>query len=331
MIVAVDNGFGLTKFFPKSGFFPSILADFIKADYETGFGKGEDADKIISHGQDIYFVGDIARRQGNPRSNITSERLVSDEGLILVLSALVNIFETPGEYEVKLVVGLPVSDYLLKDRYSLKLKGLKRVLTYNLLGEVIGEYLFNIVDVSVVPQPLGTIFFGLLDDNGKIVNMEFTKRIGVIDIGFYTVDLARVDQLEFIQKDSMSFNDSGINLIYQDISREIYKRFKKEVPIEKLDPILQSGVMNVSGRAYSIFSIKNDAVMRAANKLSAKIKTIWENLWELDMILITGGGADLMGDNLRSVLGHSNVKVFKEIGIHTNCRGYFRYGQRKWS
>ena len=194
MIVAVDNGFGLTKFFPKSGFFPSILADFIKADYKTGFGKGEDADKIISHGQDIYFVGDIARRQGNPRSNITSERLVSDEGLILVLSALVNVFETPGEYEVKLVVGLPVSDYTLKDRYSLKLKGLKRVLTYNLLGEVIGEYLFNIVDVSVVPQPLGTIFFGLLDDNGKIVNMEFTKRIGVIDIGFYTVDLARVDQ-----------------------------------------------------------------------------------------------------------------------------------------
>jgi hypothetical protein len=329
MIVAVDNGFGLTKVFPGKKVFPSILADFIVADYEMNFGKKDDTDQIISHGKDIYFVGDIARRQGNPKSNISSERLVSDEGLLFVLSGLVNSYK-PGNHDIKLVVGLPVSDYNLKNKYSFKLKGLKRVLTYNLLGEVTGEYLFNISDISVIPQPLGTVFYGLLDDTGDIVNMDFTKKVGIIDIGFYTVDLARVDHLEFIQKDSMSFNDSGINLIYQEISKEIYRKFKKEVSIEKLDPILQSGVIHVLGEVHSIYQIGQDAITRAADKLISKIKTIWENLWELDLILITGGGAALMGESLKFKLEHSNVTNFEEDGIFTNCKGYYRYGKRKW-
>jgi hypothetical protein len=56
-------------------------------------------------------------------------------------------------------------------------------------GSMVNRQIF-IRKILMMPQPLGSFFNLLMDDNGKITNADFAKqKIGVIDIGFRTTDI----------------------------------------------------------------------------------------------------------------------------------------------
>ena len=55
----------------------------------------------------------------------------------------------------------------------------------------------RVCQVATIPQPFGSFFDRVLDDEGKLINARFARaRVGILDVGSYTTDIALSDGLE---------------------------------------------------------------------------------------------------------------------------------------
>jgi len=180
MVIAVDVGFGRVKAVcgHQAVEFPSVIADFTPVAYSSGMQERGSAEQAIEYKGERFFTGELARRQGTPRATLDSRRITAREGLVLLFAALTALLP-PGVQPVKLVVGLPVSDYdFLKEKYRQAMLGPHQVKTLDLQGKVEREYLFKIEEAKVLPQPFGTLFSRLLDEKGEKVQTTISENDG---------------------------------------------------------------------------------------------------------------------------------------------------------
>lgn len=335
MIAAVDVGFGRTKAVSSFGNFydfPSLIGKFKPVIFSAGMENSPITSRLaVSINRKDWYVGEAAIKQSTPQNTIDPLRTVSEEGIVLLISALAILAkESPGL--VQLVTGLPVAHYQrLKDRYIAALGGC----TYftNLLapsGKIESSIMIVIEESKVIPQPMGTYFDVILDDEGQLKDTRLAAgKVGIIDIGYNTLDLARVDELEFVSTRSTSFSGMGIFASFQALSTEIYRNLSLEVPPEKLEPLVKSKEIMVAGKSVSIEELKKSAFQRTAAEIVSRVKSTWPDRWELERILITGGGAVLLSEYLLPEFeGQASLANAAQFA---NVNGYLKFGKRIWS
>ena len=188
-VASIDVGYGRTKAKTANGeaTILSMVGPAIRIDYEGMTAAGYNGLTVEIDGR-AYFVGQRAAIQSpNPVSPQSRQRDL-EIVKILALTAL-HVAHAPAEIS-RLVTGLPVAWYY-DDKDALReiLLG-KHILTIN--GE---EITFNIAEVIVMPQPMGTIFLSMLNPNGMLTDPRGISGqiVGTIDIGMYTTDIALID------------------------------------------------------------------------------------------------------------------------------------------
>lgn len=326
MIKAVDLGFGSVKAIGSNQIeYPAAVGSFRPVRFTSGMEGQELKDKLcIEFEGKRYFIGDIAYKQSAPRVTMSADRFTSAEGLALMMSALLLLSGGPVE-EVKLIAGLPVNDYSgLKDDYSKTLKGSHYCQLVDPDGKENDFYRFNITDVVILPQPIGTIFDKVLNGAGELQNKALAGgRVAVLDIGKHTVDLALTDGLQFVDRSSLSFNDIGLFDAFKDISLAL-KGAGYDVPADSLEPFVNGS------RTLEVFpAIAEQAYASQAEKIISRVLNTWPDLWGFDKIYVTGGGAMKLGDYIAAGLNSDKVEVCSNPTF-TNCRGYHKFARRKW-
>ncbi len=214
MIRSIDVGYGFVKGIRevREIEFPSAVGNFRPIRFTTGLENQEIKDRLcVEFEGKKLFIGDIAYKQSSPRVTMNSDRFTSQEGMALMMSALILLSNSQYE-DVKLITGLPVNEFAgLKDKYRNTLLGKHYIKLMKPDGSGVQAYCFNIEKVQILPQPLGTIFDKVSSFQGEIEDKELASgRIAVLDIGKYTVDLALTDTLQFVDRSSLSFSDIGI-------------------------------------------------------------------------------------------------------------------------
>ncbi len=328
MINAVDVGFGAVKGIcaVREIEYPSAVGSFRPIRFSTGLENQEIKDRLcVEFEGKKYFIGDIAYKQSLPRVTMNSDRFTSREGLALMMSSLILL--SSNQYEdIKLVTGLPVNEYAcLKDKYKKTLLGKHYIKLINPDGNGEEFYSFNIEDVIILSQPVGTILDSVLDNKGQVNDKELAGgRIAVLDIGKYTVDLALTDTLQFVDKSSISFSDIGVFDAYKDLSLEL-KGNGFDIPPDSIEPYIVNG-KSLNGLA----EIKEKIFQNQADKVLSRVLNTWNDLWSFDRILITGGGSLLFGEHIAQNINNNKVHIC-ENPTFTNVRGYFKFAKRSWS
>jgi hypothetical protein len=77
--------------------------------------------------------------------------------------------------------------------------------------------------------------------NSKLAGQNFE----IIDIGYKTLDLARIDSLDFINSRSTSFSGVGIFAAFQNLAAEIYRHLGVEIAAEQIENTYNAGIMIV--------------------------------------------------------------------------------------
>ena len=326
MILAVDVGFGRTKAVSEKHKinFPSLIDYFKKIPF-AGVSEMEKIRKLaVGYNGNKYFVGDMAKVQGIPQATLNSARFLDDEGMVLLLTAMLLVGQ--GEDKIKLVVGLPVHDYArLKSEYRYKLKGKHELRELTIGGQTTQKHVFDIVDLRIMPQPFGSLLYRIFDGNGATISKNHKEEmIGIVDIGYYTVDLALVNSMEFIGRQSISLNNFGINSVFTELSSDIYSQHGIELMPEKMDEVVRNRQVKIKGEKTSVDRVVDDVIKNHAHKIALQVSNRW-NLNEIDRIFISGGGAHLLGSNLSKIIDHKNVEI-SDQGMYTNVLGYYRYG-----
>lgn len=289
MIIGVDIGRGYVKATDLNKFiiFPSFVAEYRERNLEN-----ENDNYVITINNQSYFVGELAKTEGGVREFVKNK---SEQNLLPLILTALNLFN---DCNFDIVVGLPISDYKIqKEKLIDKIKG-----TYK---TVFKNQEKNITINSVLPFPEGAgALWGLcLDTFGNFINPQFLeKRIGVIDIGYKTVDICLVNKLKYEDARSTSI-PIGLHEVYM----QVYKRLSTTKDILPED-------------------IETQEQYPEYQQLALKIESYINQLWKgnIDEIYLCGGGAQMLQSYLKI-----NTKMLPNP-IFANVVGFTKVGYWRW-
>ncbi len=323
-MIGVDIGYGFVKVMNGiRGFsFPSVVGlGHSKSILRAG---KQDLQPVNSMRLGVegssYFVGRSALRNSRfAHRNLSLERNGGKDFDILFFAAL-SLFCAKPSNSFKIVTGLPVDHMHMADELSSRLKGSRRVSTFN--NGVAQEVEILVVDVDIIPQPLGTYFLQASGDGDQDSSRGPT---GIVDIGFKTMDLAVIEDGDFVTHLGRSIS-LGLSTAYNDVEKQLMARYGLEKGSHSLDEAVTTGKIFVAGQERDITDIVNSAFKSLAANIVVEINSTWQTN-TLNTIYLTGGGGKALGSHILP-----DVRQMRLVpdAMAANCHGYLKWGQHLW-
>lgn len=281
--------------------------------------------RIYAWGEDIIHAEHpIKTYSGEERYLEAPYKLLSEFGLAELFPGL----EDP--VHIRLVVGCPSQEW-----HTVQEEKIQEVYNGTHVVQVDDKDRVIIVDeLRILAQPLGTLFYMYLDDDGYVANdaEHFEKdTIGVIDIGSGTTDLNKIDGLK-IDNDYAGTIEAGMFTAYQAIADKINQKYGYQVATkESVEYQLRlsdhkSEIYHISKRMgdINIKEFKEEAFEQLANYIHMELRQRWPKMSVFDQLIVTGGGAEVLKQYLEKRLGHGVTFLDNN---RANAIGFYRYGK----
>jgi plasmid segregation protein ParM len=245
----------------------------------------------------------------------------SDEYYHLMLAAFTEL-TTATVAELRVVTGLPVAFY----------DGDRKALRDLFLGEHRAKregrraQLFRVRDCRVIPQPFGTLLALALDDQGRITDSGLaTGTVGVVDVGGKTTNLLSVYRLAEIGRET-----SSVNVGAWDVVRAVRDHLADHCPdLELRDHQLVEAIkarqVRYYGEPVDLSAVVDGVLEPLADQVIAQATQLWNGGAGLDAILVSGGGALLLGPRIQAHFPHARVV---SEPVYANALGYWKLAQR---
>lgn len=325
MYTGIDIGYNATKAVTdkRRATFPSAVGTPDRARFALNSGN---TPAIVLTAPQHVLIGDEAVLQSRFLNRREDRRWIdSPEWLTLFLAALTEL--TPGTLvDVEVVTGLPVAFYSDREQVQQRLLGEHRVQREGRRGQ-----LLRVANVRVIPQPFGSLLAEVLDERGQIQRADLAQAaVGLIDIGGKTCNLLSVSRLSEIGRETASVNVGGWNLV-----RAVRQWLAQQYPglddlrDHQLAAAIQARTLRYYGEPVQDFpALVNDLSADLARQILSEASHLWNGGATLDTILITGGGALLLGEHIRQHWSHAQVV---SDPVYGNAVGYWKLARRLWA
>jgi plasmid segregation protein ParM len=328
--LGIDVGFGFTKASNGNNrvLFKSIIGDYADIQFRSELEEPSSTQNLqVTIEDQSYFVGDLAEQQSSFRQfTLDQSKLLTDFVQILALTAA-GLCAEDG-HAINVVSGLPVG-YFKQDAKKFKdiLTGSHQI-TFHQRGGGKNTKNIQINKVKMVPQPLGSLINLLMDENGKIIDRQLAKqKIGIVDIGFRTTDFILCDQLKYIDRGSSTVKN-GISNCFSIIADKLRQQSGVNVELYRLYKAVRKGSIKIKGSEYSLVNLRDKVYAHAAGKLANEINRLWADDWDIDSIILTGGGSMELSTHLHPLIEGHVIPVEKGDDTRfNNVLGYIKYGK----
>ena len=209
-LIGLDVGYGFVKVTDGNlGYsFPSIIGDSSSGTIVLNFEKQQNILnnlRIEFEGKNYWIGKSSIKRSNYLYRDLSLTRDYGNDFEILFFGAL-SLFHSDYGNNFRVVTGLPPERMHLADKLINRVKG-ERTLSIYHDGKP-KKIKINVLDVEVVPQPLGTYWseFATAVDQGEV---DALRRIAIVDIGFRTSDFAVIQDQEYIseKQDDTNWNE----------------------------------------------------------------------------------------------------------------------------
>ena len=252
-ILGIDLGFGFTK---ATNGQRSLVVKSVIGEAEEQFGgrvtdTPRDEDHLHLELEDrSVFVGELAERQSSLRSfTLDQERFIAESAKPLTLAAA-SVLAEPGE-PIRLVTGLPISTY--RERAEALARLLRGRHSFTAIDAAGGRQriVLEVGEVHVMPQPFGSLYDLILDDQGEMGDRGglLQEKVGLIDVGFQTSDFTVSDRTSFLERASGS-TESGIARAFAVIGGKLREKSGVSVELYRLYDGVQQGRIKIRGNTY---------------------------------------------------------------------------------
>ena len=332
-IVGIDVGFGFTKAYngKNSVIFKSIIGDATDIQFHSVLADESPTSNLhITLDDKSYYLGSYAELQSNIREfTLDQEKLLENYFKILAVTAAGLC--TDSVAPIQIVTGLPVG-YMKRDTKRLKelILGVHPITFHHPDGKDIIRKI-HIDQVHVIPQPIGSIFNLIFDEQGRIIDkMLAAQKIGVVDIGFKTTDFSIFDHLQYIERGSTTM-DTGISKCFSAIAGKLRQESNINIELFRMFKFIESGMIKIRGKEYNINNLKKRVYTHATAAIVSDLNRLWENDWDIDSIILSGGGSVELAEYLISGIEGNIIPIPKNIDARfNNVQGYCKFGRYKW-
>jgi plasmid segregation protein ParM len=337
-VLGIDIGFGFTK--ASNGkdtfIFKSIFGEDAEIQFWADFGNDTPTDHIhVTIDGKTYFIGDLAEQQSSVlHFTLDQEKLITDYVKILSLTVAGMFLDQQGgpiNVPINLVSGLPIGFFKQnQERFHELLTGHHRITYHAQDGQETTKELY-INKVRMLPQPLGSVLNLLMDDSGKIINKTLAnQKIGVVDIGFRTTDFAILDRLRFIDRGSRTM-ETGISKGFSVIANKLREKCGVNVELYRLYDAAETGSIKMRGHGFNFVKIRDQVYSQLATSIANDIDRLWADDWDIDAIILTGGGCRDLAQYLQPKITGNIIPVDFDVDPRlNNVLGYLKYGQYVW-
>jgi plasmid segregation protein ParM len=300
--ISIDHGNRLIK---TTNF--AFSSSFIKSDHLPMLGNTT----IKYEGNEYAFVNKLLPQLDNKTED--------DRYFILTLFAIgqelvrdeekFRIFHAPNEIiNIKLLIGLPLencrdlgSAYVryFKTPFPVRFEFNKKV------------FIIQVTEVKEYPQGLAAAY-SILD------KLKDSRMVNIVDVGGFTVDCARLVQLN----PDLTINVSlqyGVNVLFNNINKTSRSSGGKDIPVDMIEAVLlkePDALKDISPKRHELIT---SAAKVHAETLLSKVSNEGCDLEE-DKTIFMGGGSILLRDYLLEV-GKVKRPVMVD-DIHANAKGY---------
>lgn len=333
-VLGADIGFGFTKATDGRQFqvFKTVVGDAMDVQFgESVLPANATFPRHFVIGGQSYFVGELAETQSRGRGfTLDQNQFLTQYAKTLAIAALAP-FADNGE-PVRVVTGLPIS-FFRKHREAL-MTLLQNRHTVTIVKPGSGEReekTLNIERVRVIPQPFGSMFNLMLNDIGKAASQRFINdKIGIIDIGFRTADYTISEKTRYLERGSQS-SDAGIASAYQAIANVLHEKSGVGIELYRLYEGVSRGSIKIKGKRYDLTGIVQAAFQQLATRIAQEVNRLWTDDWDIDAIVITGGGGAVLAPFLQPLLEGEVLPVPPDQDARlNNVQGYWKYGVHLW-
>jgi len=336
-VLGIDIGFGFTKATDgdETLVFKSLFGDATDLQFWVDFGETSFSNYFnVTIDGKSYFIGDLAEQQSNVISfTLDQEKLITEFVKVLSLTVAGVFLKDSSSINVpiNIVSGLPIGYFKHNHkRFNEILTGHHKISYLQPDGsKVVKEIYIN--KVRMLPQPLGTILNLLMDDRGKIVNKELAKqKVGVVDIGFRTTDFTIMDRLRYIDRSSRTM-DTGISKAFGVISNKLREKCGVSVELYRLYRAAEQGTIKMKGHGLDFSKIRDQVYAQLAGTIVNDIDRVWAGDWDIDTIILTGGGCMELAKYLQPLISGNVIPIDINVDARlNNVRGYLKYGRYIW-
>jgi len=328
-VLALDIGFGYTKAMTRRGqtILPSLVgpAEAIRfeSDVVAANGKGI-ALEVNGRG---FFAGEQAEVQSASRSQtLDVTRTGSAEQKVLFYAVTSELVRTTDD-EVAVVTGLPVGDYDERNKAALR-EMLAGEHTVRRRGKRARR--FEVRNVYIVPQAIGSLFALVLDRRGRLVDGDLAAgRVGIVDVGTLTTNYVLVDRLRYVEVGSDSIT-SGMAETLQKVAKDLKREYSLDwgLQLGKVDQAVRARAVEVYGDRVNVAGLVEPHLEALADTITSKARTLWGAGVDLKAVVVTGGGSLELTPYIRKAYPHTRT-----VGgdpQFANVTGYLRAGLRKF-
>lgn len=278
-----------------------------------------------------YLVGDGVERYAEPMEGMDFLRLRDGVELRALFYDVVYRTLGPGHHKLSLTVGLPVEVLLDRAQADATHRALTRWMVgrhrYGVRDE---ELTLEVEDVKTMAQPVGTLFAWGMDDRGRWTRSadDLHAAVGVLDIGFNTLDLFAIQGAEIARRytdgDTLGMQRAANHLI-----RVVQDAHGKRLSLHQADALIRdhAPTLITSQGRIDLRPLVEQALGRAASGILSFVQHSdqWGDGMQFDHLLITGGGAEALREQLRDAFPQSYVMPDPVVA---NATGLARYARR---
>ena len=276
------------------------------------------------------FVGDLAERQSSLRSfTLDQDLFIADSAKVLALAVASELTES--DEPVGIVTGLPIATFrqkadalarLLRDRHSF---------TAIAPDGSRSRRVLEVRDVKVIPQPFGSMYDIVLDDAGAIGDRQtLQQKVGLVDVGFQTTDLTVSDRGTFLERASQS-TETGVGRAFATIAGKIREKSGVNVELYRLYDAMDEGRIKIRGESFDLSRLIEHVLGQLATDIATDANRLWADEWDMDAIVITGGGGAVLAPYLAPLLKGRVLPVDGSRDARlNNVRGFWKLGVQNW-
>ena len=315
--VGLDIGYSSVKIRndKKKIKFPSVVGN-----REEWFSISDNDKSVFAYSGNEYLVGDNALDQSQVIERREDRNWIKTSMYDTLISYAI-AYTLYVNDKINVVSGLPLA-YFNKDAEYLKnlLIGRRECV----LGGA--EISFEITSAVIVPQPFGTLLDYVLTDDGGIIQDRATGRIGVIDIGGKTTNILSVEDLSERSREATSVNVGGWTLVRHLADILLAKYPDMDHSSSYIEKVLMSGSFVYFGNTIDVSDIVSGVSQVAAKQIEAEISQRWGSAAQFEKILISGGGANLIGHSLEAIYPQA---VTVHDNVFSNANGFWKFAKRR--
>ncbi len=278
----------------------------------------------------VYEVGVVSAAGSGGRgiSRYGSEQY-KIEALIGITACLKELPNLSNHEVLRVVTGVPSS--LAKNQKIIA--QIKQMLTgvhevKSVTWEDVKPITFEIREVIVVPQPLGTMYDYVYDPKADALNEKLLdQRAIVIDIGWGTTDIAILETARV--RSTFSF-DIGTSDYISDLQEDVNSNVP-EASIFSLSPheldlsLLESPVVETPFGQYDLSAYVEKHCKSQAKRVYQEVMGLGLEFNKFYKIILTGGGSLLYEKYLREFFNDPRL-VIQSNAVMANCRGFWLLG-----